>query len=57
MLLALSEQGLRNELDRFCAARDHAGMKISTEKTEAKRLSRKPGQCTAVLFNSGSAKP
>ena len=34
MLLASSQQGLQHALDRFSAACDRTGMKITTKKTE-----------------------
>jgi len=45
VLLAPSEQGLQHALDRFSAACDHAGMKISNKNTEVLRLSRNPSRC------------
>jgi len=44
VLLASSEQGLQHALDRFSAACDKAGMKISTEKASMLCLSRNPTQ-------------
>jgi len=45
-MLASSEQDLQHSLDRFSAACDRAGMKISTKNTEVFYLSRNPRQCT-----------
>ena len=47
VLLADSESGLQHALDKFAAACDTAGMKISTTKTEVLRLSRNPVQCSS----------
>ena len=46
MLLASAEQGLKHALDRFAAAFDQEGMKISTKKTDVLCLSRNPNHCT-----------
>jgi len=43
VLLASSQQDLQHALDRFSAACDRAGMKISTKKTEELCLSRNQG--------------
>jgi len=40
-----SQQGLQHAFDRFSAACDHAGTKISTKKIEVLCLSRRPKQC------------
>ena len=44
VLLASSEQGLQQTLDRLSIVCDQVGMKISTEKTEVLCLSRNPRQ-------------
>jgi len=49
---ASSQQGLQNAFDRFSAACDKAGMKISTKKIEVLCLSRRPRQC--ILQVSGN---
>jgi len=40
-----SQQGLRHAFDRFSAACDQAGTKISTKQIEVLCLSRRPRQC------------
>ena len=49
VLLSSAESGLQRALDRFADARDNAGMKISTAKTEVLHLSRNPGQCVLQM--------
>ena len=44
-LLASSQSGIQHELDRSSAARDRAGMKISTKNTEVICRSTNPRQC------------
>jgi len=46
VLLAPSERDLQHLLDRFSAACDQTGVKISTKKSEVLCLSRNPTQCT-----------
>jgi len=40
-----SQQGIQRAFDRFSAACDQAGTKISSEKIEVLCLSRRPWQC------------
>ena len=44
-LLFSTDSGLQRALNSFADARDTAGMKISTAKTEVLHLSRNPDQC------------
>jgi len=53
VLLASCQQVYQHALDRFSAACDRAGMKISTKNTEVLCLSTNPRQC--VLQLSGNA--
>ena len=46
VLLASFEFGLQHALNGFASARDIAGMKISTSKTEILHLSRNSVQCS-----------
>jgi len=48
-----SQQGLQHAVDRFSAACEQAGKKISTKKIEVLCLSRHPRQC--ILQVSGNA--
>jgi len=52
VLFAFSEQGLQHALDRFSAACDKTGMKISTEKNKVLGFSRNPVQ--SILQVSGN---
>jgi len=45
VLLASSQPGLQQALDRFCGACDQAGMKISTKMIQVSCFSSNPGQC------------
>ena len=45
LLLSSTESGLQRALNNFADARDTAGVKISTAKTEVLYLSRNPDQC------------
>ena len=44
-----SHQGLQHTFDRFSAACDQAGMKISTKMIEVLCLSRRPRQCIPLV--------
>jgi len=52
VLLATSEQRLQHALDRFSAGYDHAGMKISTEKTDALFLTKNTRQCKSQVSDN-----
>ena len=45
VLLFFTESGLQRALNSFADARNIAGMKISTSKTDVLHLSRNPDQC------------
>jgi len=45
VLLESSEQRLQHALERFAAAYDEVGTKISTKRSEVLCLSRNPGKC------------